>query len=97
MSKYRNYISSEVIAGTPSKLIEEIKEEIVYQINILDEKNYQDICCNMRLIIDVIETLEMEIEDDFILFKYNPVGDWYKEEDKEEIEYYKEECLHELR
>ena len=90
--KYKNYISSEIIAGQPYFVEDEIKRDIIGQLQRLKGNNYEDICFNMRLMADVIEILENYINDEFIVLKYNPMGAWYKEEDLEEIEYYKEEC-----
>lgn len=89
--KYKNIIDEDVIAGTPAQLESEIKEGIIYQIEMLDKDNYQDIRFNLRNFIDVIEEIEYHYDEEFILFRYNPMGAWYKVEDKEDIEYYKEE------
>jgi hypothetical protein len=90
--KYKNYISSEIIAGQPYMIEETIKRDIIGQLQVLKGDNYENICFNMRLTADVIEILEEYINDEFIVLTYNPMGAWYKEEDLEEIEYYKEVC-----
>lgn len=90
--KYKNYISSEIIAGQPLTIENEIIRDIIGQLQVLKGDNYEDICFNMRLTADVIEILEEYINDEFIVLTYNPMGAWYKEDDLEEIEYYKEVC-----
>ena len=90
--KYKTIINEEIICGTPLYIEMELKKEIIEQIQSLGAFNYEDIAVNMRQTADIFETLEENINKDFILLKYNPMGYWYKEEDKEEIEYYKEEC-----
>lgn len=90
--KYKTIINEEIICGTPLYLESELKKEIIEQIQSLGAFNYEDICVNMRLTSDIFEILEENINDDFIVLKYNPMGSWYKERDTKEIEYYKKEC-----
>ena len=93
--KYKNYISEEIIAGQPFFIIEDMQKELVRQFNkdkMSGYKDYENMCNNMRLIADIIEICGNYINDDFIVLKYNPMGSWYKENNKD-IEYYKKECL----
>lgn len=87
--KYKLIMDEEIIGGTPLHIEMELKREMIQQIQDLGANNYEDITMNMRLFSHIFEILEENINEDFILLKYNPMGSWYKEEDKEEIEYYK--------
>lgn len=90
---YKCYIDDEIMYGSPLYIEKELQREIIEQIQNIVGNNYENVCNNMRLIADIIELLEEHINDNFIVLKYNPMGAWYIEEDKEEIDYYKEECL----
>ena len=90
--KYKTIINDEIMCGEPLYIEAELKREIIAEIQGIVGNNYENVCNNMRLIADIFEILENNINEDFILLKYNPMGTWYKEEDIEEIEYYKEEC-----
>lgn len=90
--KNQTIINEEIICGRPLCIESDIKREIIKQIQDLGAFNYEDIAVNMRQTADIFEILENNINDDFILLKYNPMGVWYKERDIEEIEYYKKEC-----
>lgn len=90
--KYKTIINEEIMCGQPLYIEKDIQRELIKQLQSLNGSNYEDICVNMRVFADVIETLENNINDDFILLKYNPMGEWYICSDDEEIEYYKEEC-----
>ena len=90
--KYKTIINEEIICGSPIYIEMQLKREIIKQIQDLGAFNYEDIAVNMRQTADIFEILEDNINKEFILLKYNPMGVWYKERDIEEIEYYKKEC-----
>lgn len=89
--KYRTSFNEEIIVGEPRIIEDEIKREIIEQIQQLGAFDYENVCDNMRLVADIIEILEDYIGDDFIVLKHSAMGFWYKEDDKEEIEHYKAE------
>ena len=93
--KNQTIINEEIICGRPLCIESDIKREIIKQIQDLGAFNYEDVCFNMRLCADIFEILENNINDEFILLKYNPMGEWEICIDDEEIEYYKKECYKE--
>ena len=90
---YKNYISEDVIAGTPRLLVEGVKQELIFEIKRVEiTDNYEDVCTNLRMATDILQLLAEHIEDDFIELLYNPMGCWYKCDNKEDNDYWKERC-----
>lgn len=78
------YISEELIKGNPSEILEIVKKEMTTQIVYMSSDDYEDTCCNMRLMADLFEILFEHIEDEYVELKYNPMGSWYFVEDERE-------------
>lgn len=78
------YISEELIKGKPSEILEIVKKEMTTQIVYMSSDDYEDTCCNMRLMADLFEILFEHIEDEYVELKYNPMGSWYFVEDERE-------------
>lgn len=75
------FISEELISGNPLMIEETLQRKIANQILKMSAKDYENVCNNMRVFADVFELLEEHINDEFITLKYNPMGNWYIEED----------------
>ena len=91
--KYKTFISDEIIHGTPLYIEMELKREIIKQIQDLKYDNYENITNNMILMANIFKILEENINNDFIVLKYNPMGSWYKEDEEIEILYYRDEDI----
>lgn len=75
------HISEELIKGNPSEILERITKEMATQIIYMSSDDYEDICCNMRLMADLFEILFEHINDYYVELRYNPMGNWYLVED----------------
>ena len=73
-------ITDELIQGNPLLIEQNLKIEIISQIQDIKGDNYENICDNIRNFADLVEILEDNINKDFIILKYNPMGKWYIEE-----------------
>ena len=78
--KYKTIINEDIARGEPLKLESELKREIIARIKELGANNYEDVAENMRQTADILEEIENHINDEFIAFKYNPMGAWYRVE-----------------
>lgn len=78
-------ITDELIKGDPLTIESILKTEIANQILKMGAFDYENVCFNMRLIADIFEILEDNINKEEITLKYNPMGSWYlDEEDQDE-------------
>ena len=75
------YISEELIKGNPSEILERVTKEMATQIIYMNSDDYENTCCNMRLMADLFEILFEHINDHYVELKYNPMGSWYLVED----------------
>ena len=51
------YISEELIKGNPSEILERVTKEMATQIIYMSSDDYENTCCNMRLMADLFEIL----------------------------------------
>ena len=79
----RTYLDDEVMEGVPTELLRSLQHELATDILNMTSNNYEEVCNNMRMYADVIEILEDYINDKFIRFRYNPMGNWYLDEVEE--------------
>lgn len=66
-------INENVIKGNPSRILSCLEVDLAN--NLLKGVN-DDIILKMKQLIDVFETLYERINDDYISFKWNPMGNW---------------------
>ena len=78
-------INEELIQGKPNEIFEEIKNEMIYQINELtiEESNYEMFTFNLELFAQIVELIGDNKSKEIITLKYNPMGSWYIEEESE--------------
>lgn len=67
-------INEDVIKGNPSKILTCLEVDLA---NILLKGVNDDVILTMEQLIDVFETLYDRVNDDYISFKWNPMGSWY--------------------
>ena len=78
-------INEEIIQGKPNEIFEEIKNEMIYQINELtiEESNNEMFNFNLELFAQIMELIGDNKSKEIITLKYNPMGLWYIEEESE--------------
>lgn len=78
-------INEELIQGKPNEIFEEIKNEMIYQINELtiEESDNEMFNFNLQLFAQIIELIGENKNSEMITLKYNPMGSWYIEEESE--------------
>ena len=67
-------INEDVIKGNPSRILPCLEVDLAN--NLLKGVN-DDVILKMKQLIDVFETLYERINDDYISFKWNPMGSWH--------------------
>ena len=75
----KTIINDELIMGEPLKVESTLKVEIANQILKMGASDYEDVCNNMRLLADVFEIIEENIDKDIVRIVYNPMGKWQDE------------------
>lgn len=66
-------INENAIKGNPSRILSCLEVDLAN--NLLKGVN-DDVILKMKQLIDVFETLYDRINDDYISFKWNPMGNW---------------------
>ena len=67
-------INEDTIKGNPSRILSYLEVDLAN--NLLKGVN-DDVILTMKQLIDVFETLYDRINDDYISFKWNPMGSWH--------------------
>ena len=67
-------INEDTIKGNPSRILSCLEVDLAN--NLLKGVN-DDVILTMKQLIDVFETLYDRINDDYISFKWNNMGNWY--------------------
>ncbi len=70
----KTIINEDVIKGNPSRILSCLEVDLAN--NLLKGVN-DDVILTMKQLIDVFETLYDRINDDYISFKWNNIGNWY--------------------
>lgn len=78
-------INEELIQGNPLAIESALKSEIANQILKMGASDYENVCNNMRMIADIFELLEENINKENITLRYNPMGAWYLDDEIEVI------------
>lgn len=76
----KTIINDEIIEGNPLKIESELKIEIANQILKMGASDYENTIENMKMVADIFEILEENIDKEFIRLEAHPMGGYVLKE-----------------